>query len=47
MTVREVKEKFDLRKTTVTAIRPYFCFDDYQGLVLTITERRGEKMVEK
>lgn len=38
LSVREVKEKYDMRKTKVVNMRPYFCGEEYNGMLLTITE---------
>lgn len=38
MTVKEIKEKYDLRKVKVVNIRSYFCWGDYKGFLLTIAK---------
>jgi len=38
LSVREVKEKYDMRKVKVKGIRPYFCGEEYKGMLLTIEE---------
>lgn len=43
LTVREIKNKYDMRQTKVTEICPYFCCGDYDGFLLTIS--RKEKKV--
>lgn len=41
LTVKQVKEKYDMRRTRVTRIVPYFCCEDYEGLLLFITDGRN------
>ena len=45
MSVRSVKEKFDLRAVKVTRIAPYFCCNEYEGMMFTI--REGQKSENK
>lgn len=35
--LKQIKQKYDLRRTKVTNIKPYFCCEDYAGFLLTIT----------
>ncbi len=36
LTVCEVKNRYDLKNTIVTAIRPHFCCGDYDGWLFII-----------
>lgn len=38
LTVRQIKNKYDMRKTKVVEILPYFCCGDYNGFLLTIED---------
>lgn len=38
-TVSAVKKQYDLRKTKVVHITPYFQCGDYEGLLFTVTEK--------
>lgn len=42
-TVKKTKETFDLRRTEVLSIRPYFCCGEYQGQLLTITKQKNRR----
>ena len=41
--VKEVKDKYDLRKTKVIEISPYFCCECYGGFLLTIQEEKDNE----
>lgn len=43
LTVKEVKDKYDLRKTKVIEISPYFCCECYGGFLLTIQEEKDNE----
>lgn len=36
LSVKAVKEKYDLRHTSVVAISPYFICYEYEGILLTV-----------
>lgn len=36
LTVNDIKNKYDMRRTKVTKICPYFCCGEYEGLLFTI-----------
>jgi hypothetical protein len=38
ITGKRIREKYDMRKTMVKHITPYFSFGEYLGLLFTITE---------
>lgn len=38
LTVKRLKETYDLRHTEVVRIAAYFCYGDYQGQLLVIKE---------
>lgn len=43
LTVKQLKEKYDLRRTKVVRIAPYFCCMDYEGQLLVIKEAGNGK----
>lgn len=47
LTVKQVKEKYDMRKTKVIRIDPYFCCHEYEGLVLTVTKQEEHNGKDK
>lgn len=36
MTLRQVKEQYDMRRTIVTKIEPYFNCGEYEGILFTV-----------
>lgn len=42
MTGRQVKEKYDMRNTLVTAIVPHFCFGEFEGFTFVI-RKEGQR----
>lgn len=38
LTVKQLKDGYDLRKAKVVNIRPYFCCHEYDGLLLTVVD---------
>lgn len=38
ISVKELKEKWDLRKTKVTGITDYWCCCEFEGMLLTVKE---------
>lgn len=36
MTLKDVRDKYDMQKTMVTRISPYFCCGDFEGLAFEI-----------
>jgi hypothetical protein len=43
MTGRETKNKYDLKRTMVTAIFPYFCCGEYEGFAFVVDNPNKEK----
>lgn len=40
MTGKQVREKYDMQRTMVTAIVPHFCFGEFEGFSFIISEKR-------
>ena len=40
ITGKEIREKYDLRNTIVTEIRPYFCMGEFEGVLFIIKKRK-------
>lgn len=36
LSVKTAKEKYDLRRSKVSSIRPYFICEDYKGMLFTL-----------
>lgn len=41
LTVKQIKEKYDMRKIKVIEICPYFCCGDYEGFLFTIVGQQA------
>ena len=41
ITVKEVKDKYDLRATKVSLIEEYWCYYEYEGFLLNITDGKA------
>lgn len=39
MTGKQVREKYDMQRTVVTAIVPHFCFGEFEGFSFIIREK--------
>ncbi len=39
MTGKEVREKYDMKHTMVTAIFPHFCIGEFEGFTFVITKK--------
>lgn len=39
LTVKQVKDRYDLRKMKVINIRPYFICQEYEGILLTLADK--------
>lgn len=36
LTVKQVKDRYDMRRTKAVKVAPYFCCQEYEGMLITI-----------